>query len=47
MLASPFDDAAPTEGRFLLTDAYQELTGVPRGKIKSLRVVAVPGEGIA
>jgi mono/diheme cytochrome c family protein len=30
------------EGRFLLTDVYHGLKDVPRGAIKSLRIVAVP-----
>ena len=30
------------EGAFLLQDVYQGLTGVPRGTVKSLRVVGVP-----
>ena len=34
------DDAA--EGRFLLQDIYEGLPGVPRGAVKSLRVVGVP-----
>jgi len=44
VLASQLDNAAPNEGRFLLADVYQGLTGVPRGEIKSLRVVAVPAK---
>ncbi len=32
----------PQEGRFLLQDVYAGLTGVPRGTIKQLRIVAVP-----
>ncbi|MDO8539613.1 MAG: hypothetical protein Q7S40_04170 [Opitutaceae bacterium] len=34
-------DAAP-EGRFLVSDVYRGLPDVPRGTIKSLRIVAVP-----
>ena len=33
---------AKQEGRFLLEDVYQGLTGVPRGTVKWLRVIGVP-----
>ena len=36
-------DARP-EGRFLVSDVYRGLTGVPRGEIKSLRIVAIPAK---
>ena len=32
----------PQEGRFLLQDVYRGMDGLPRGTVKSLRVVAVP-----
>ena len=32
----------PQEGRYLLQDVYRGMDGVPRGTIRSLRVVAVP-----
>lgn len=32
----------PQEGRFLLLDVYDGLAGVPRGEVKSLRLIAVP-----
>jgi len=32
----------PAEGRFLMTDVYRGLTGIKRGTVKALRVVAVP-----
>ncbi|MGD0093686.1 MAG: discoidin domain-containing protein [Planctomycetota bacterium] len=32
----------PQEGRFLLQDVYQGLSGIARGAVKRLRVVAVP-----
>ncbi|MBI2302341.1 MAG: hypothetical protein HYU66_25840, partial [Armatimonadetes bacterium] len=34
----------PQEGRFLLLDVYQGLTGVTRGAVKRLRVVGVPAK---
>lgn len=36
--------ATPREGRFLLADVYQGLNNVPRGEIRSLRLVAVPAK---
>lgn len=36
------DWAGPQEGRFVLQDVYQGLTGVPRGSVKWLRVIGVP-----
>jgi len=36
------DRAGPAEGNFLMADVYQGLTGIKRGTIKALRVVAVP-----
>jgi hypothetical protein len=32
----------PAEGRFLVQDVYRGLPGIPRGSVKSLRVVGVP-----
>jgi len=32
----------PQEGRLLIQDVYRGLTGVPRGTVKGIRVVAVP-----
>jgi mono/diheme cytochrome c family protein len=32
----------PQEGRFVLNDVYDGLTGIPRGQVKALRVVALP-----
>jgi hypothetical protein len=34
--------ADANEGRFLLQDIYEGLSGVPRGAVKSLRVIGVP-----
>ncbi len=37
----PSDDPVPS-GRFLISDVYQGLTGIPRGAAKRLRIVGVP-----
>ena len=34
--------AGPLEGRFLIQDVYRGLEGVPRGAVRTLRLVAVP-----
>jgi hypothetical protein len=44
VIASQLAANAPQEGRFLLADVYQGLNNVPRGEIKSLRLVAVPAK---
>lgn len=44
VIASQLADHATTEGRFLVADVYQGRTSVPRGEIKSLRIVAVPAK---
>lgn len=44
VIASQLAACAPGEGSFLLTDVHQGLPGVPRGAIKSLRLVAVPAK---
>jgi hypothetical protein len=44
VIASQLDPAAANEGRFLLTDVYQGLPGVPPGSIQSLRLVAIPAK---
>jgi len=44
VIASQLARDAKKEGEFLLADVYQGLTGVPRGEIKSLRLVAVPAK---
>lgn len=44
VIASQLAQAAAKEGRFFLADVYQGLTNVPRGEIKSLRLVAVPAK---
>lgn len=44
VIASQLASDAAKEGRFLLVDVYQGLTGVARGEIKSLRLVAVPAK---
>jgi hypothetical protein len=42
VLASSVAWEGPQEGRFLLQDVYEGLVGVPRGTVKSLRVIGVP-----
>ncbi len=44
IIASQLARDAAKEGRFLLVDVYRGLTGVGRGVIKSLRIVAVPAK---
>jgi hypothetical protein len=44
VIASQLTRGAGQEGRFLVADVYQGLTNVPRGEIKSLRLVAVPAK---
>jgi hypothetical protein len=44
VIASQLAGNAAREGRFLVTDVYRGLAGVPRGEIKSLRIVAVPAK---
>jgi len=44
VLATQLARNAAKEGRFLVGDVYRGLTGVERGEIKSLRVVAVPAK---
>ena len=44
VIASQLARDTAKEGRFLLVDVYQGLTNVPRGAIKSLRLVAVPAK---
>ena len=44
VIASQLADETGREGRFLLADVYEGLANVPRGEIKSLRVVAVPAK---
>ena len=44
VIASQLADSAAKEGRFLVSDVYRGLTGVERGEIKSLRIVAVPAK---
>jgi len=44
VIASQFAAATSREGRFLLADVYQGLNNVPRGEIRSLRLVAVPAK---
>ena len=44
VIASQLAANAAGEGRFLLADVYRGLTNVPRGEIKSLRLVAVPAK---
>jgi len=36
------DWAGPAEGRFLVTDVYRGLTGIKRGTVKAIRIIAVP-----
>ena len=36
------DRDAPAEGQFLVTDVYRGLTGIKRGAVKAIRIVAVP-----
>ena len=38
------EEKSTDEGRFLLLDVYRGLTGVERGTVKSIRVVAVPAK---
>jgi len=42
VLAGNVDWEGSREGRFLLSDVYHGLTGIERGRIKTLRIVAVP-----
>ena len=42
IVASQLPETPSEDGRFLLTDVYRGLPQVPRGSIRSLRVVAVP-----
>jgi mono/diheme cytochrome c family protein len=44
VIASQLVAGAGKEGRFLVADVYRGLTGVQRGEIKSLRIVAVPAK---
>ena len=44
VLASQLAEADPKSGSFLLTDVYRGLTGVERGAVKALRLVAVPAK---
>jgi len=44
VIASQLAGNAVKEGHFLVTDVYRGLTGVQRGEIKSLRIVAVPAK---
>src|SRR5512140_1596160 len=44
VLASQLAANARKEGRFLVSDVYRGLSGVPRGEVKSLRIVAVPAK---
>ncbi len=44
VIASQLGDNAANEGRFLVADVYRGLPNVPRGDIKSLRIVAVPAK---
>ncbi len=44
VIASQLPVDAPPEGSFLVTDVYRGLESVPRGSIKTLRVVAVPAK---
>jgi hypothetical protein len=44
VIATQLTGTAAGEGRFLLSDVYRGLAGVERGRVKSLRVVAVPAK---
>jgi hypothetical protein len=44
VIASQLARDTTKEGLFLVTDVYQGLTNVPRGEVKSLRLVAVPAK---
>jgi hypothetical protein len=44
VIASQLANDAAKEGRFFVSDVYSGLTGVERGEIKSLRIVAVPAK---
>jgi hypothetical protein len=39
---SQVNRAGPAEGRMLVIDVYRGLTGIKRGEVKALRVIAVP-----
>ena len=44
VIASQLTATAPREGCFLVADVYRGLNDVPRGEVKSLRLVAVPAK---
>ena len=44
VIATQLANNAAKEGRFLISDVYRGLSGVSRGEIKSLRIVAVPAK---
>jgi len=44
VVASQLVAKAGKEGCFLLADVYRGLPGVPRGEVKSLRIVAIPAK---
>ncbi|HEO69862.1 MAG TPA: hypothetical protein ENN80_01265 [Candidatus Hydrogenedentes bacterium] len=44
VLASAINRLGPQEGRFFVTDVYRGLKGIERGRVKALRVVAIPAK---